>query len=211
MGVIERRAREKEELRSAILDAASKLIVEEGPQNLSIRKIAEKIEYAPSTIYLYFQDKYAILANIAIDSFEELTELMHGIVEREREPISMLRVMARCYIDFGLANPSYYQVTFLVAPPEELPPDHPICVAINKAGLQAFDGLRRAIEYAMKAGAIADGDSNAVAQSVWLSLHGLTSGLIVMGNDPSFPWVPREQLVDLHVELVLRGIGAKAS
>ena len=57
MGVQERRAREKENIREEILDAARTLFVKEGYENVSIRKIAAKIEYAPGTIYLYFEDK----------------------------------------------------------------------------------------------------------------------------------------------------------
>ena len=61
MGVHERRAREKKELRQEILDAARDLFLREGYENVSMRKIAEKIEYSPTTIYLYFQDKADLL------------------------------------------------------------------------------------------------------------------------------------------------------
>ena len=61
MGVQERRAREKKELRQEILDAAREMFVEDGYENVSMRKIAEKIEYSPTTIYLYFRDKADLL------------------------------------------------------------------------------------------------------------------------------------------------------
>ena len=56
MGIKERRAREKEQLRRQILSAARELFVNEGYENVSMRKIANKIEYSPTTIYLYFKD-----------------------------------------------------------------------------------------------------------------------------------------------------------
>lgn len=210
MGVTERRAREKEELRQSILDAASDLIVTDGAQNLSIRKIAEKIEYAPSTIYLYFPDKFAILAGISIGMFDELSERMKTIEDSPfPDPIEQFRAKGRCYIEFGLANPSHYQVTFQTAPPPELPMDHPICQAINQAGCRTFGMLAHKVSDLMEAGLIEKNDPNKVAQSVWLALHGLTSGLIVMGADPHFPWVEREALIDNHLTMILRGIGAK--
>src|SRR5450432_1396466 len=102
MGVTERRLREKEALRQSILDAASQLVVEQGHQNLSIRKIAEKIEYAPSTIYLYFEDKYEILASICIEVFEQLAEKLEELQRNEPDPLKMLKLGLRCYVDFGL-------------------------------------------------------------------------------------------------------------
>ena len=57
MGINERKQREKEVMRGSILDTAMKLFLEEGFQNVSIRRIAEKIEYSPATIYLYFRNK----------------------------------------------------------------------------------------------------------------------------------------------------------
>ena len=72
MGVQERREREKQGIREEILEAARQLFVTEGYENVSIRKIAEKIEYSPGTIYLYFQDKAEILAQISEETFSRL-------------------------------------------------------------------------------------------------------------------------------------------
>ena len=57
MGVKERRAREKEQLRRQIIAAARELFVNEGYENVSMRKIADKIEYSPTMIYLYFKTR----------------------------------------------------------------------------------------------------------------------------------------------------------
>src|SRR5579863_9246935 len=72
MGVQERRAREKKELRQEILDAARDLFVREGFENVSMRKIAEKIEYSATTIYLYFQDKAELLDCICEETLDRL-------------------------------------------------------------------------------------------------------------------------------------------
>jgi AcrR family transcriptional regulator len=61
MGIQERKEKQKLEIRKAILEASIKLFKEEGFDNVSIRKIAEIIQYSPTTIYLYFKDKKEIL------------------------------------------------------------------------------------------------------------------------------------------------------
>jgi AcrR family transcriptional regulator len=208
MGVTERRAREKEALRQSILDAASELVVEQGHQNLSIRKIAEKIEYAPSTIYLYFEDKYEILASICIDVFEQLSERLEELRRTERGPLQVLKRGLRCYVDFGLANPSHYMVTFLTPWPD-LPADHPAAqMGTDKAAVRAYDYLRRAIERGIEEGLIKPGDANMMAQATWLAVHGLTSGIICMGADPQFPWVSREKLIEGQLDLLIAGLQA---
>lgn len=208
MGVAERRAREKEALRQSILDAATELIVSHGHQNLSIRKIAEKVEYAPSTIYLYFQDKYEILASICVDVFDDLTEQLEAIADVESDPIAGLRKGLRCYVEFGLANPSYYQVAFMTPIPDEpeKPPEQEGQSSPDQAGIRCYDCLRQAIQKGMDAGVLKQRDTHMLAQSSWLAIHGLTSGLICMGHDGKFPWVQRDQLIDGQIDLLLRGM-----
>jgi AcrR family transcriptional regulator len=210
MGVSERRAREKEALRQSILDAATQLIIENGHENLSIRKIAEKIEYAPSTIYLYFQDKFEILASICLEVFEKLTTSLEAIAEQATDPVEGLRQGLRCYIEFGLANPSYYQVTFMTPMPsmEELE-RHPVpegTLSPDQAGIRCYDGLRKAIQRGIDAGVFQQCDTHLLAQSTWLAIHGLTSGLICMGHDTSFPWVERQKLIDGQIDMLIRAM-----
>ncbi len=113
MGVTERRAREKEELHDRILQAATTLFAEEGYASVSLRKIAERIEYAPSTIYLYFRDKDEIITSVCRQNFQLLTEALDAILlTRNLPPLEMLRVCLRAYIQFGLEHPDHYVVTF---------------------------------------------------------------------------------------------------
>ena len=79
MGVQERKARQKENLRQEILDAARDLFVREGVENVSIRRIAERIEYSPGTIYLYFNDKAEILKTLCEETFSRLDQKLKAI------------------------------------------------------------------------------------------------------------------------------------
>ena len=104
----QRRAREKEGLREEILDAARTLFVKDGYQSVSIRKIADKIEYAPGTIYLYFRDKSEILDRICEETFAKLIVRMQAIEHDTAAPLDKLRRGLRTYIQFGLDNPNHY-------------------------------------------------------------------------------------------------------
>src|SRR5436190_22718190 len=115
MGVKERRARQKENIREEILDAARTLFVKEGYEQVSIRKIAEMIEYAPGTIYLYFRDKAEILERICDETFAKLSQKMQAINADPSNPLDGLRRGLRTYIQFGIDNPNHYTVTFIQA------------------------------------------------------------------------------------------------
>ena len=91
MGAKERRAREKADMRDAILQAAAKIIVEEGYEKLSMRKIAGAIDYTPTTIYLYYEDKAQIVGDIAKDVYRKIARNTQKVMrENEGAPTSKL-------------------------------------------------------------------------------------------------------------------------
>ena len=61
MGVIEKRAKHKEEFRREILDSAREIFINDGYDGFSMRKLAEKIDYSPTTIYIYFKNKTSFM------------------------------------------------------------------------------------------------------------------------------------------------------
>src|SRR5579885_2671118 len=91
MGVKERKAREKRYLRQEILDAASELFVKEGYENVSMRRIADRIEYSPTTIYLYFKDKAELLESICKATFARLSAHLSRILEQPGDPVERLK------------------------------------------------------------------------------------------------------------------------
>src|SRR5438128_10701383 len=72
MGIIERREREREEIRRKILDAAHELFATEGYDHVTMRRIAEAIEYSPTTIYLHFKDKDELVHELCQEDFAKL-------------------------------------------------------------------------------------------------------------------------------------------
>src|SRR2546428_11503586 len=100
MGTTERKARHKADLKQEILDAARALFVKEGYESVSIRKIADKIEYAPGTISLYFREKAEILDRICEETFAKLLLKMNAIKQDTAPPLDKLRRGLRTYIQF---------------------------------------------------------------------------------------------------------------
>jgi AcrR family transcriptional regulator len=195
MGVQERRARQKENIREEILDAARNLFVKEGYEHVSIRKIAEKIEYAPGTIYLYFPDKAAILARICEETFANLAQRIHAINQDTANPLDSLRRGLRTYVQFGIDNPNHYVVTFVQA--KQIPHDEQ-----PTAGARCFGNLRAAVNRCVDAGLLNCDDVEEVAQALWAGVHGVTTLLISC----SFPFIEQNRLIDRVVHILIEGI-----
>ena len=87
MGTKERRAREKEQLRRQIIDAARELFVSEGYENVSMRKIADKIEYSPTVIYLYFKDKADLLDSACQETLLGLLDTVELLKRDKNNPV----------------------------------------------------------------------------------------------------------------------------
>lgn len=202
MGVQERRAREKKELRQEILDAARELFVREGFENVSMRKIAEKIEYSPTTIYLYFEDKADLLDCICEETFARLVRKQNQVAATVRDPLERLRQCLRGYIEFGLKHPNHYMVAFMMTRPAMDPRAN---LKSHELGKRAFDFLRTTLAECAGQGLIEVNDLEATSQVLWAAIHGLTSLLIAR---PNFPWVERDRLIDTLVATCIQGLSA---
>lgn len=200
MGVRERKARQKKFLRQEILDAASELFVKDGYENVSMRRIADKIEYSPTTIYLYFKDKAELLEQVCQETFARLSLVLARIQQQPGDPVERLKRGLVAYIKFGLENPHHYRATFMMPVPEGFneekyhQPDSP--------GMQAFDFLRRCVSDCVSAGKFRKVDVELVSQTFWAGIHGLTALLITHRH---FPWVEREQVIHSMVDTMVGG------
>ena len=111
---------EVENTRGRILDTALNIIIEEGFNNLSVRKIASRLGVTATTIYNYYTNKDEINLMIRIRGFEKLYDLLikHAAPFNDNE--KKLKAMVRAYIEFGLTNPSYYDIMFNLHTPKYL-------------------------------------------------------------------------------------------
>jgi len=102
----------KEETRTNILDAALQIVKEEGWQALSMRKIADVIEYTAPIIYEYFSNKEAILLELNRKGFLILAKDLREAKSKHRLPAKQLEAMWEAYWNFAFANKELYQGMF---------------------------------------------------------------------------------------------------
>ena len=205
MGTIERRVREKEELRGKILDAARELFVAEGYEAVTMRKIALAIEYSPTAIYLHFRDKKAVINAICDADFLKLATRFRKIAE-VADPIERLRAAGFAYADFAMRHPNHYRLMFMTPHPPHTPEESAIEVGNRDQDAYAFV-LWTAGE------AIAQGllrsdldDPDLVAQIVWSAVHGWVSLRMTKGNEPWVDWRPQKRSIEAVVDVTVRGL-----
>lgn len=117
MGITERRQRQKDEVKSAILDTAWEIVGREGWPSLSIRKIAEAIEYSVPVIYDHFENKEAILHEFTLRGFRKLNEQLRDAKAEFSDAGRQLEALAFAYWRFAFDNKEYYQLMFGVGLP----------------------------------------------------------------------------------------------
>src|ERR1700676_2662958 len=100
MGITDRKLRQKEEVRSLILDTAWEMVVTEGWQSFSIRKVADAIEYSVPVIYSHFENKDAILLEFNRKGFKLLAEALAKAKAGQEKPADQIRAMGRAYWNY---------------------------------------------------------------------------------------------------------------
>src|SRR5512138_1144752 len=104
MGTAQRRERERLTLREKILDAARELFTAFGYEAVTMRKIAERIEYSPTAIYLHFADKDALLRELAVIDFTAFAHRFRRAT-RYTDPVERLGQLGKLYVEFALEHP----------------------------------------------------------------------------------------------------------
>ena len=171
MGIAERKEKQKTEIRKLLLEASMKLFVEEGFENVTIRRIADLIEYSPTTVYLYFKDKDEIFYSLHDVGFEKMQEFNHNLASIQN-PLLRLHKMGENYLRFGMENPEYYSLMFINGEPmkkmSELGCDWQV-------GDAALSRLQATVAECIEKGYLAKADPHLVSLSVWGFVHGLVS------------------------------------
>jgi AcrR family transcriptional regulator len=206
MGVKERREREKSETRDKILDAARELFVTEGYEGVSMRRVAEKIEYSPTAIYVYFADKNELFHELTRQDFARLQEVMKS-AEMPTDPIERLRQIGRRYVEFGVRYPHHYVFMFMTPHPKH-EPDEEDREIMGNPEVDAYALLKWAVEEAIKAGCFREEvqDAELVSQTLWASVHGVISLDIAKCKDPWVEWRPMRDRAEMMLDVTLRGL-----
>ena len=171
MGISERKEREKQELKELILLKAKEIMARDGQDGLSIRKIANEIEYSPATIYLYFQDKDEILYQMMNKGFSLMSASMDESFAIE-DPLKRLYEIGRCYVEFGVQNWDWYDLMFNSSSPM----NHiERCSVEWGPGITLFEYLVKTCEDTIVYTGRKELESRALALQLWSTVHGLVN------------------------------------
>jgi AcrR family transcriptional regulator len=170
LGVKERQEREREAVARAILDAARELFVAEGYGNVSIRKIAEKIEYSPAAIYGYFASKDDIFLALAEEGFRML--FAHAGDAPVSDPIEDIRSGFLRLYDFSRVHPEYFSLMFLDRSVPRISQDWERFGFVR----EMKKGIHARIQAAIDAGAFPRGTNpEAVFRILMATVHGVAA------------------------------------
>lgn len=206
MGVRERREREKSEIRDKILDAARELFVTEGYEGVSMRRVAEKIEYSPTAIYVHFADKQELFRELCQRDYAHLAEVFQSSA-MSSDPLDRLKQIGRTYIQFGLSYPNHYKFMFMTThPPQE--PDEDDCDVKGNPEVDAYAFLKWAVQQAIDAERLREElrDAAVISQTLWAAVHGVISLHIAKGADAWVDWRSIQERAQLMLDAILRGL-----
>ena len=204
--------RRRRKVRDAIVKAAEEIFAEEGAEGLSMRRIAERIDYSPAALYKYFDSKEALVHEIREMFFERMLRRMEQVSQSidDDGPRLCLQCM-QAYIDTGCEQPAHYKLAFggVYAESERTLDD-------DSYSLAAKEHLRGMITQSVEEGWFREVSIELASNSVWAAVHGLTMLIITVPNYPNVhhphqnsELVELDDVLTFHAEMIMRGLGSK--
>ncbi|HEY6561026.1 MAG TPA: TetR/AcrR family transcriptional regulator [Polyangiaceae bacterium] len=176
MGTQERRERERQEFRTKILEAASQLLTTEGYDAVTMRMIAQKIEYSVAALYQHFENKETIFGELSRQVFRQMGSQFNAVLAGIEDPIERLRAAASLYIGFAVQCPQYFRLVLMTRLPR-VAPTTPHNGEKDDPELIFFIPFRAAVEDAIRADLLRPelSDDELIAQALWGAIHGLAT------------------------------------
>ena len=207
MGPIERKERERLELRRKILDAARSLFAEQGFEAVTMRTVAHEVEYSPRTLYLHFKDKEELFRELCLEDFRILGDAF-GKLMAIADPFDRLRASGLAYAEFAQTYPNHYRLMFMAPKPVHQDPAEVEWKGNPEADAYAF--VRACAQEAQAKGLLRPGweDPDLAAQVIWGALHGVIALHLTHGDDPFVPWREFSSRVDSVIRVIQDGLRA---
>jgi AcrR family transcriptional regulator len=202
MGITERRQAEIESTKRKIIDATLDILAEDGYENLSIRKIANKIEYSPGIIYHYFKDKSEIVNCIVEEKYANIVKIINEVPVDYENPHKTITDTLRVYIDFMLSSPEQFKAMLMNDVESVREKVNMLDEGISKKR-KSIGSLRDIISSGIENGKFREGDAELTAQIIWTSTYGLILRLILENNITK---EQREKLINHHFDIIINGI-----
>ncbi|MFU8860235.1 MAG: TetR/AcrR family transcriptional regulator [Cyclonatronaceae bacterium] len=187
------------ELRRLILDEARHLMISTGYHSLSMRKIASKAGCSATSIYLYFRNKDDLLHALIEEGFEMLRHRLVETAKAQTEPLKRVEALCREYVQFGLQNPEYYEIMFL------LRPEH-----MERYPVEKFRRARKNLELITDTLNEMNGSRGSDNEDSYVRAHAITAslhGAVVLVNAGRLDVrINRKRFVDTVIEHIMLGI-----
>ena len=193
MGLTERRSAEKELLKQKIFDGASKLIIQDGFEKLSIRKLAQEIEYSPAVIYNYYKNKEDIIKAITISNYERIRDEILKIDLDAMDPQKALRSGLLRFAELLLESREHFKATILSG----------VTILEESSNSESADVLIQILSRGVKSGDFHIEDAGFTAFLLVTGVFGVIN-MIVLNS------IYDEQkitgIVDAYIDLLIRGV-----
>jgi len=203
MGVKERRERERTQVREKILDAALEVFAKEGAEGVTMRALADAIEYSPPVLYAHFRDKEAIIQELCYRHLRAFAQQFANF--GAMDPVERLRRIGYHYADFAIDHPSHFRFLFLtphaaVTDEQELGKDDP--------ERNAYAFLKQTVKDGLAAGAFRPEftDADELAQICWGSAHGFMALQNIKGPNGWIDWRDARTSAHRLIDATLTGL-----
>jgi AcrR family transcriptional regulator len=178
-------------LRAEILEVADRLLLEAASESaVSIQTIADGVGCTPPAIYMHFADKDALLFEVCARHFGTFVAALENVGSNEEDPVELLKIRGRAYVEYGLENPELYRILFMQQ--SGATANRGVAASAD----QSFGLLTAAVEDCIESGLIPAGDPFTISCALWASIHGLTSLMI---SNPDYPWPPLDDLLAVGI------------
>ncbi|MGJ4944312.1 TetR/AcrR family transcriptional regulator [Bradyrhizobium sp. HKCCYLS1011] len=161
MGIAERKGRDRAEREARIVAAAREIAEREGWDAVTVRRLADEIEYSQPVLYSHFENRDAIVAAVAAEGFKDITTALQKAASRSSERRNAVKNVAMAYLDFALRRPALYEAMFVL----------PTNLRFAKA--ETRPELRAAFEALAAVVAPFCADVAVATETFWAALHGL--------------------------------------
>lgn len=205
MGIVERRERERNELRRRILDAARELFAKRGYEAVTMREIARRIEYSATALYLHFADKQALLRELCRQDFADFAQGFVDRVATTGDPVARLARAGLVYLEFAQHYPEHYRLMFM----SDTPPTPPEAGEREDPARNAYVFLHALVSDLMREGLLRAEltDIDLVGQTIWAIVHGAAS--LEVSQSKAEPWLdfrPRGERFAAALEMAARAV-----
>ena len=197
------------DLRRALIDTALAMVTEEGAWNFTLREVARRAGVSHAAPYNHFEDKSALLAEVATLGFESLGQAMEGAAAAHpRSAREAFAAIGAAYVRFGVEHPAHYRLMFGAELADKA--RYPALQAASEAAFRVL--LTSVLERAQAAGQVRRGPVQEQALAAWSLVHGLTTHLIdERVSTPGVSIEDAERLARVAAMVLFDGLRAKTT